>query len=285
MHTRWLLNLGLLVLVALLAIFALNKPDTDGDKTLLTTIDPDQIKTVRLQHGDEDPIVIGQQLDKWVLLAPAPARANQFKIRNLLRLAAATSDRKFSAESNSLAEYGLDKPVARLWFDDEVIHLGAHHAFENSQYVMYRGSVHLISAQYFDSSTYGYIDLISPRLFAENRRPVILELPQLRLQRNNGTWTMKPDDESVGADRINDFVEQWRNVRALAVANYTGKPVLNRVHVTFAADEATGNQTRDQLELGILSYKPDFVLYRQDENREYRFTEDTGKRLLNINVE
>jgi hypothetical protein len=44
-------------------------------------------------------------------------------------------------------------------------------------------------------------------------------------------------------------------------------------------------QTRDQLELGILSYKPDFVLYREDENLEYRFTEDTGKRLLDINAE
>ena len=69
---------------------------------------------------------------------------------------------------------------------------------------------------------------------------------------------------------------------ALTVARYTGRPVVDRVRVRFAADEGVTNQTRDQLELGILSYKPDFVLYREDENLEYRFTEDTGKRLLNI---
>jgi hypothetical protein len=38
----------------------------------------------------------------------------------------------------------------------------------------------------------------------------------------------------------------------------------------------------EKLVLGILAYKPDFVLYRRDENLEYHFTDDTGKRLLNI---
>ncbi len=285
MRSRWLLNLGLVVLVALLAVFALNKRDTDDDRILLTAIDLDSVKTVRLQHGDDKPIVIGQQLDKWVLLAPEPARANQFKIRNLLRLAAAVSERQFAAESSSLGKYGLDKPVARLWLDDQVIHIGARHPLKNSRYVLYKDAVHLISAHYFDSRAYGYVDLISPRLFADHRRPVVLELPQLRLQRNDGTWTIEPEDESLAADGINDFVEQWRNVRALTVVRYAGGPVVDRVHVTFAADEGATDQTRDQLELGILSYEPDFVLYRQDENLEYRFTEDIGKRLLNINAE
>ncbi len=285
MRIRWLLNLGLVVLVALLTVFALNKRDANDDRVLLTAIDPDNIKTVRLQHGDNEPIVIGQQLDKWVLLAPEPARANQFKIRNLLRLAAAASERQFAANTDSLGKYGLDKPIARLWLDDQVIHIGARHPFKNSQYVLYRDAVHLISAHYFDSSAYGYVDLISPRLFADHRRPVVLELPQLRLQRNDGAWTIEPEDESLAADRINDFVERWRNVSALTVARYTGRPVVDRVRVRFAADEGATNQTRDQLELGILSYKPDFVLYREDENLEYRFTEDTGKRLLDINAE
>ncbi|MCH6582471.1 MAG: DUF4340 domain-containing protein, partial [Proteobacteria bacterium] len=212
MRTRWLLNLGLVVLVALLAVFALNKRDTDDDRILLTAIDLDSVKTVRLQHGDDEPIVIGQQLDKWVLLAPEPARANQFKIRNLLRLAAAASEWQFAANSDSLGKYGLDKPVARLWLDDQVIHIGARHPLKNSQYVLYKDAVHMIPAHYFDSSAYGYVDLISSRLFADHRQPVVLELPQLRLQRNDGTWTIEPEDESLTADRINDFVEQWRNV-------------------------------------------------------------------------
>lgn len=285
MLARWLLNLGLVALVALLAVFALNKRNTDEDQVLLTAIEPDNIQTVRLQHGDDEPIVIGQQLDKWMLLAPEPARANQFKIRNLLRLAAAASERQFAANTDSLDKYGLDKPVARLWLDDQVIHIGARHPFKNSQYVLHKDAVHLISAHFFDSSAYDYVDLISPRLFADHRRPVTLELPQLRLRRDNGTWTIEPEDESLTADRINDFIEQWRNVRALTVARYTGRPVVDRVRVRFAEDEGVTNQTRDKLELGILSYKPDFVLYREDENLEYRFTEDTGERLLNIKSE
>ena len=41
----------------------------------------------------------------------------------------------------------------------------------------------------------------------------------------------------------------------------------------------------EKLSLGILAYKPDFVLYRPDENLEYHFTEATGKRLLNLNAQ
>lgn len=285
MRIRWLLNLGLVVLVALLAVFALNERKADDDRVSLTAIEAGNIKTVRLQHGDNEPIVIGKQLDKWVLLEPESARANQFKIRNLLRLAAADSERQFAANTNGLGKYGLDKPVARLWLDGQVIHIGARHPFKNAQYVLYKDAVHLISGHYFDSGAYRYVDLISPRLFADHRRPVALDLPQLRLQRNDGAWTIEPEDESLAADRINDFVEQWRNMRALTVARYTGRPVVDRVRVSFVTDEGVTNQTREQLELGILSYKPDFVLYREDENLEYRFTEDTGKRLLDINAE
>ena len=36
------------------------------------------------------------------------------------------------------------------------------------------------------------------------------------------------------------------------------------------------------IKLGVISYKPEFVLYRPDEKLEYRFSEDTGKRLLQL---
>jgi len=45
-----------------------------------------------------------------------------------------------------------------------------------------------------------------------------------------------------------------------------------------------GDKT-EKLVLGVLAYKPDFVLYRRDENLEYHFTEDTGKRLLTISLQ
>jgi hypothetical protein len=39
------------------------------------------------------------------------------------------------------------------------------------------------------------------------------------------------------------------------------------------------------IEFGVLAHKPEFVLYRKDENLEYSFPEETGTRLLRLKPE
>mgnify|MGYP006375554001 FL=1 len=47
---------------------------------------------------------------------------------------------------------------------------------------------------------------------------------------------------------------------------------------------ADGDQQR-VIEFGVLAYKPEFILYRKDENLEYSFPEETGTRLLRLKPE
>ena len=46
-----------------------------------------------------------------------------------------------------------------------------------------------------------------------------------------------------------------------------------------------GAQTPKNLDLGILAYKPELVLYRKDEALEYHFPQEAGERLLNLTPE
>ncbi len=57
----------------------------------------------------------------------------------------------------------------------------------------------------------------------------------------------------------------------------SGKEALDEIETTSTVDGKD-----EKLRLGILAYKPDFVLHRQDENLEYHFTEETGKHLLSL---
>lgn len=284
MRNRWLLNLCLVALVALLAFSVISKRSAEKAEpdTLLTALTVDEINSMRIQIGDNKPVLLEKDKDKWSLAAPLRARVNQFKVRSLLRLATATSELRLPTTTNDLGKYGLDKPKARVWLGSEEIQLGTRHPFKNAQYVLYKDTVHLIGAQDFNPGSYQYTDLISPRLFEEHHKPVALELPDLTLRYSDGRWELRPENGNITPDRINQFVNEWRFARALNVDRYSGKGVRDQIRIIFS-DGSTGETAKQEtLELGILSYRPDFVLYRKDEGLEYQFTEDTGKRLLNL---
>jgi len=277
LRTRWLLNLGLLLAIAALAAFLLytrGREAADGPR--LTDVAPASIARLRLERNGA-PIVLEKTGDQWRLAAPVRARANPFNVERLLRLAAARSEARFPFAPGEADKYGLKKPQARVWLDDEEIAFGALHPFHNQQYVRYRGEAHLIAAHHFAPAALPYTDYLDTRLFEEERRPVAFALPDFTLTLRDGIWRREPEDKTIASDRINDFVAEWRNARALSVERRSGRPALGQVRVTFARDAKT-----ETLTLAIVARAPEFIIRRADEGLEYHFPEDTGKRLLNI---
>ena len=142
----------------------------------------------------------------------------------------------------------------------------------------YRNQVHLIPGHLFGPAGYDYRRYLATRLLEEGRKPLSFKLPGFTLVLKDGSWQREPAEQDLTGDRINDFVREWQHASALDVDRYSGQPVVGRIDITFAGE---GDKTQT-LSLGIVSYRPEFVLYRQDEGLEYRFPEETGKRLLNI---
>ncbi|MFQ6021750.1 MAG: DUF4340 domain-containing protein [Acidiferrobacterales bacterium] len=287
MRSRWLLNLGLLALVMLLVVVVLYEDGADNAQpnAPLTTLDTEKINSIRIQKENNDQLRLERNKDGWFLVAPLRARADRLRVQSLLRLAIASSELRRPATSDNIGKYGLDKPKARVWFDNEEIQLGTHHPFKKARYVLYNGELHLVRALDFDPASQRHTDLISHRLFAEGRRPVTFELPELTLRRTDGKWQMRPANDDITPDRINQLADEWRFARALAVERYGGQDVRGWIRVTLK--DVSGGEKNDQqlVELGILSDDPGFVLYRKDEGLTYRFTEHTGKRLMNIKSE
>jgi hypothetical protein len=284
MFNRWLLNLGLFLLVLLLglAVYYLRTTEQQAPATPLTQLKPEDIERARILFADGDEVRLQKQTQRWVLVTPVQARVSQAMISNLLTLATANSELQWPASADNLKKYGLDAPKLRIWLDDVEVSVGAEHAFKDARYVLHDNQVHLVSARHVTPAAYRYRNLLDRRLLEEDSNPVTIALPQHSLQLHNGKWEIQPPDVALTPDQINAFVDDWRFARAFAVETYSGRPVLDRVRLRLKHQDTS---EQEMLELAILSHAPEFVLYRADEGLEYRFTEATGKRLLNIRSE
>jgi Domain of unknown function (DUF4340) len=214
---------------------------------------------------------------EWMLTGPVKARANPFNVESLLRILTAPGEARFHADGQDLAKFGLDRPRSRVRYGDAEIAFGSLHPLNDRIYVLHHDEIVLIPAHYLASAVYPYTNFIDSRLFEESRKITSIKLPDFTLTQQDGAWKKQPPDNQLTSDRLNGFAAEWQNARALGVEKYSGKEILDRIEVTSMRDDKT-----EKLALGILAYKPDFVLYRRDENLEYHFTEDTGKRLLSI---
>jgi len=279
---RWLLNAGLLGLIATLIWIVVQRSGQQQDlpSPPLTGVSAAAVSHVRIERPEQPAIAIEKSGNEWKLTAPMPARANRMNVETLLRVLSAPAETRFPAVTPDLSQYGLGEPTARVWLENEEIDFGALHPLKNQVYVLHNNEVALIPGYHLSAATYPYNNFIDSRLFEEDRKLTSIELPGFMLSLKDGVWQRQPVDKKLASDLINDFASEWQNASALSVEKYSGKESIDSVNFTFMRDGKS-----EKLSLGILAYKPDFVLYRPDENLEYHFTEATGKRLLNLNAQ
>ncbi len=282
LRRRWLLNGALLVLIGGLAWLAAHRAGQEKDVPgpPLTALATEAISQLRIERPDQPVIVLEKSGAAWTLTKPVRARANLFNVESLLRVVSAPGDTRFAANAGELVKFGLDKPQSRLWLDDQEIAFGSLHPLNNRIYVLYKNEVVLIPGHYLGPVLYPYTNFIDSRLFEENRKLTSIRLPDFTLSLQDGAWRKHPPDSKLTSDRMNDFAAEWQNARALGVEKYSGNSVLDRIEIA-SVHEAKN----EKLMLGILAYKPSFVLHRPDENLEYHFTEETGRRLLQVRRE
>ena len=283
MKNRWLLNIGLALLVGALILLVLYKPGTgqEAQGTPLTAIPADNVQRIKLVRPKQPEIVLERIGEHWRLHAPRKARASSFRVNELLSLAAMRVSTRFPATPAELGKYGLDQPLATLFLNDAEIRFGGMHPLDNQLYVLHDGQVQLVPASVLRAVSAPPNDFLDTSPIEDKARPLAFKFPAFSLKQNEqGAWVRTPELKGLGSDRVNRFVEEWRHARALSAAPYSGKPVKARVTVTLA----DGDRQR-VIEFGVLADKPEFILYRKDEKLEYSFPEETGSRLMQLTPE
>lgn len=275
MKSRMLLNLSLLAALAVLGAIAYLEPGKkEPAETPLTPVDIDKVDTLTLQQGDKT-IVLAKKDGHWRLSAPFSAPANEFRARQLLEIAKATSDASYPLKPEELAKFELDKPIASLTVGDAVLIFGGADPINMRRYVRVGDTLHLVRDDFSRHLTAQATDYVDKKLLPEDARIQEIALPEWKARLGqDGKWVFEPQQEG-GESNIGDLLANWQSARAIDI-KHLDKPVGGpKLHIKLA--------NGDPVDFVIVQREPELLLARQDCGLQYEVVGEPAKRLLSLN--
>lgn len=280
MSTRSLLNLGLAILALVLVLVVIYKPGLEPEAiphSITTLTATDEVTAIHIERDTRPPLSFIKRDGNWYLSGEAGDRpAAEFQVQALLRVLQATYANSYPADSLDLETLGLQPPQATVTLGAVEILFGATEALEDRRYVQINESVYLINDQYQHLISAERSNFIARKLLAGRGVITRLELPDKTLAyTEDKQWQLTPDDNEVGADAVQQLVDNWQNATALYVRDYDGKET----------EESVSLHTRDQDEpvtLGIISRTPHLILARPDWGIQYHMPDHVENSLFTL---
>ena len=273
MKRSFWLNIALLLAVALAGIFVyLRPPGEVSVEHAVSLLAPASARTVRIERAGLDAVVLEKRDGTWFLVAPFSARADDFMVQRLLAILRARTAHRFAA--TDVARFGLDRPNARLVIDGESFDFGLVNEISREQYVRTGDAVYALSARYGLALPVRPEALASRRLFAPGDTPVRISPPGFSVARSGERWVLEPASHKPSQDEIKRWVEEWQAAYAPRIEPHREGMASESVRIEL--------DNGKMLAIGVLSRKPEVVLFRADQQLQYHFPAEVGKRLLSL---
>ena len=263
LKSRRRLNLALAALVlGLLALFYF-KPGSKNDAPPLVA-ERDDIQSIRVALAGKPEVLLQRAGENWRMLKPLDWPADLVQVQDFLDSLEAPVQNQFPAAGEALSQYGLDKPLLRIWLDDAEYDFGASQPVSKQRYVLTGGTVKLIDDYVFYRAArdaYGWLD---HQVLSTGARITALQLPQATLTQDaKGAWQIAPADKNLTAEDLSHFVDGWQKARAVNVAPYAKAKSLGEVYFQLAG-------VKDPLRMQVLDDPDYLVLARPDLGFEYQ---------------
>lgn len=274
MSARAWLNLGLMILLAGLALITWLKPGQPlPAKPQLTTLDPETITHISIQRAGQPAIELARRSDQWWLTAPLKAMANEVRVGELLNLAITTSDTHYKAAKLNLAKYGLAMPEVSVKLNDQTFAFGDINPFNYRRYVRVGDTVYLITDSLADLESVDTAAYVTPKLIPSGSDIRALILPGIKLERmEDGQWKSSP--EKLPQAKIQALVNAWREAQAYDVAAYkkTKKRLPSQATVKLAGGQA--------LRFKVTVRKRELIMARPNLGVEYHLPMSSANSML-----
>ncbi|MBI4193593.1 MAG: DUF4340 domain-containing protein [Betaproteobacteria bacterium] len=271
MKKSWLLNAVLLVIAAALGWFVYLKPRSDERPSYrLTALQAGAARQIRLERRGIPPIVLEKKEGRWRMTAPFSGDTDPFRVQQLLAVVDAKSAHRFAA--TDLERFDLDRPQTRLTIDGEGFDFGAVSSVMREQYVLTGGAVYTIEPRYAGAFPTDPAQLLRKQLFAAGEVPVRFEFPDFAVAQGERGWEISPKSHELSQDDFNRWVAMWREAAALRAEPYASAKSMGMIRVDI--------KSAGKLVFDIVQKEPELVLARLDEQVQYHFFLEVGKRLL-----
>lgn len=144
---RLLLNLVLLIIVAGLIGFIVNREEDKGGqyKTLYDKSIGNEAKELIIHVDGKDDVIIQKKDDIWYVVKPSSFIANKDKIRHIFTLLSENAESNYSLEGKDLASYGLDKDNLSISFNGVKIIFGKLNQVTGKRFILKGDRMYLIS--------------------------------------------------------------------------------------------------------------------------------------------
>jgi len=292
MKSRWLTNIGLLVIVLITSLYSwtiFQKEPVESAKFELTKFKLSDFDELKIDFPSKISTHFKIIDNHWRMLSPHKARADQLYVYRILSILATSSLEKLSADD--LSKYGLDQPNLKITFlgNDlkEVILFGTYNPINEDQYVLYKDNVFLISGGFSETASFMPVELIEKNPIAKSEiiksfdfsRLEQWQDSRLKLNYSNNKWSVEGKDVSIVQFDVNEWYEMtWKNIPAKSVEPYK-------------IDQRMGYKSFDillnnkKLTFYRIQESPELLLFREDEGLLYHFPSDLGFTMLNPHVQ
>ncbi|MBI5041056.1 MAG: DUF4340 domain-containing protein [Gammaproteobacteria bacterium] len=274
MKTRVLLNLFLLIGVLVLIAVVFYKPGIEPPKEIppLTTLTREQVAKIEIIR-DGNTVKLERVKNGWQVVGAVPLAADTTQVDALLALLDTRPQRSYAANTLDLAKLNLQPAQTTVHFDTTEICFGDTDPLDGLRYVQLGDQVHLIMDSYQSILQSKRAQFASRKLLPAGADIVALDLPKLKLTKQDKGWKVEPAPEKLSADAPQKLVQAWKNTSALWVREYQ-KAASQPVSITLA----DGKHIAFELRGGDGEY----VLARPDLGVQYQLPEDMAKPLLEL---
>ena len=293
MKSRWLINIGLLLLVLITFFYSwtiFQKEPVESIRFELSKFKLSDFNELKIDFPSRISTHFKIVDNHWRMLSPHKARAEELYVYRILSILATSSLEKLS--SDDLSKYGLDQPNLKITFLGnnlkEVFLFGTYNPINEDQYVLYKDNVFLISGGFSETAAFMPTELIEKNPIAKYEKIKSFNFSRLeqwqdsRLKLNNinNAWNVEGKNLLITQSDVNEWYEMtWKNIPAKSV-----KP--------YKMDERIGYKSFDivlkdnkKLTFYRIEESPELLLFRKDEGLLYHFPSDLGFTMLNPHVQ
>ncbi|MCW8948154.1 MAG: DUF4340 domain-containing protein [Sedimenticola sp.] len=269
MKRQTLINLFLLLSVLVLGFFAWFSPveQEQPKQAPLTGLNSVAIKRIKIHNNNGPEFEMQRVAGKWQMVKPYPVPANGPRIDILMDLLSTPQVDSFPVPIERLAEFGLEKPLAVVTFNDTQITFGGTHPYNYRRYVRIENQLYLINDIFPHHVLARAEDFISHALFPENSQISEIETPEWHIFETDGNWQMTPASQETSAEALQNKLNSWLHTWVSKVSKAPGEAPSGEIVVQL---KGVTEPTR----FAIIRNKTGTLLVREELGLAYHLTSD-----------
>lgn len=225
MKSSYLINLGLIILLAGLYWFNNHSDVPSSADTKLTLIDSETVEHIIISQANRAEIILDKTAGQWQLIAPLTAHANPTRINLLLSLLTINTGRQQAiTKGQDLSPFGLTKDSVSLTLGQQHFLFGNIEPISQHRYVLHNETLYLLKDTISPLLNTNASSFIDNRLIPEGQNLAQITIPFYQQQTlSNQTITLSLIDghwqteQHLTADKQVELVDNWHHARALQV--------------------------------------------------------------------